>query len=68
MPSFSKDRSSQVEGQPARVYKLGECWTEVPSDHHLASRNTSETQPAQLLAVFVVDTDETTLTTPDAKP
>jgi hypothetical protein len=26
--------------------------------------NASETQPAKLLAVFVVDTDETELTTP----
>ena len=31
---------------------------------HSISRNASKTKPAKLLAVFVVDTDETALTTP----
>jgi len=34
----------------------------VPGDRHAVSANASETQPARLLAVFVVDTNETELT------
>jgi hypothetical protein len=37
----------------------------MPGDHHGVSENASDTQPARLLAVFVVDTDEKNLTTPD---
>lgn len=56
---------SQVEGQPARVYKAGESFYENPGAHHLVSGNASDTEPAKLLAVFVVDTDDKQLTTPD---
>ena len=56
---------SQVEGQPAHTYKAGEYFTENPSDHHMRSENASKTKPAKLLAVFVVDTDEKELVTPD---
>lgn len=58
---------SQIEGEPARVYKAGEYWTESPGAHHLASWNTSKTKPAKLLAVFIVDTSDKNLTTPDPK-
>ena len=37
---------------------------ELPGDRHGVSANASETQPAKLLAVFVVDTNETELTIP----
>ncbi len=56
---------SQVEGEPARVYKAGESFYENPGAHHLAGENVSATEPAKLLAVFVVDTGDTELTTPD---
>ncbi|SEM51675.1 Cupin domain protein [Luteibacter sp. UNCMF331Sha3.1] len=56
---------SQVEGQPARTYTAGESFHEDPGAHHLAARNPSSTEPAKLLAVFVVDSDEKALTTPD---
>lgn len=56
---------SQVEGQPARTYKAGEAFYEDPGAHHLVSRNASQTEPAKLLAVFVVDTKDTALTTMD---
>jgi quercetin dioxygenase-like cupin family protein len=56
---------SQVEGQPERTYKAGETWYEDPGAHHVVSRNASATEPAKLLAVFVVDTADRTLTTPD---
>ena len=57
--------ASQVEGQPEHIYREGECWYETPGAHHLISRNASNTEPAKLLAVFVVDTEENALTTPD---
>ena len=56
---------TQVEGEPAHVYHAGEFWTENPGAHHIVSENASTTSPARLLAVFVVDTTDTTLTTFD---
>ena len=58
---------SQVDDQPVKVYKAGEGWSENPGAHHRVSENASETEPAKLLAVFVVDSSEGTLTVPDAK-
>ena len=55
---------SKVNDAPERTYRAGESWSEFPGDHHLVSQNASKTEPARLLAVFVVDTDETVLTTP----
>ena len=46
------------------TYKAGQNFSELPGDRHGVSANASETQPAKLLAVFVVDTNETELTTP----
>ena len=40
-------------------------WTEVPGDHHKVSANASATQPARLLAIFVVDTAEQEIVIPD---
>ena len=57
--------ASQVEGQSEHTYRAGECWYETPGAHHLISRNASNTEPAKLLAVFVVDTEDSALTTPD---
>lgn len=59
---------SQVDDEPAKVYRAGESWFEQPGAHHKVSENASTTEPAQLLAIFVVDTDEKALTTPDQKP
>src|SRR5882724_1025462 len=55
---------SQVDDEPAKVYRAGESWFEQPGAHHKISENASTTEPAQLLAIFVVDTDEKVLTTP----
>src|SRR6201982_219759 len=55
---------SQVNDQPKRVYHAGERWYETPGSSHRVSRNDSATEPAKLLAVFVVDTEDKTLTTP----
>jgi quercetin dioxygenase-like cupin family protein len=56
---------SQVEGDPARVYHAGETWSEAPGAHHTISENASATEPAELLAVFLVDTGDGPLTTDD---
>ncbi|HJT15635.1 MAG TPA: cupin domain-containing protein [Dongiaceae bacterium] len=52
---------SQVNDGPVTVYRAGENFSEMPGDHHAVSANDSETEPAKLLAVFVLDTSETTL-------
>ena len=46
------------------TYKAGQSFSELPGDRHGVSANASETEPAKLLAVFVVDTDEKELTIP----
>lgn len=55
---------SQVDKQPARIYTAGQAFYEEPGALHQISRNASKTAPAKLLAVFVVDTGDTPLTTP----
>ena len=57
--------TSQVNDGPVTTFKAGESWTEMPGDHHAISRNASATEPARLLAVFVLDTPETKLVTED---
>src|SRR5689334_13349454 len=53
---------SQVNDGPVTVYAAGQSFSEMPGDRHLVSANASETKPASLLAVFVVDTSEKQLT------
>jgi len=55
---------SQVNNGPAKTYKAGESFSEMPGDVHSVSENASKTKPARLLAVFVVNSDEKVLTTP----
>jgi quercetin dioxygenase-like cupin family protein len=57
---------SRVDDQPAKVYAVGEGFYESPGAHHWISENASSTEPASLLAVFVVDSKDKVLTTPDA--
>jgi quercetin dioxygenase-like cupin family protein len=54
---------SQVNDGPVTIYRAGESFSEYPGDRHGVSENASTTEPARLLAVFVVDTAETVLTT-----
>jgi quercetin dioxygenase-like cupin family protein len=58
---------SQVDDEPARVYRSGETWFEKPGAHHRVSANASDTEPARLLAVFIVDEADEQFVTPDAK-
>ena len=55
---------SQVNDGPVTTYRVGQNWSELPGDRHRVSANASETEPARLLAVFVVDTNETELVLP----
>ena len=57
---------SQVNDGPVTTYEAGQSFSEMPGDLHRVSANASETKPAKLLAVFVVDTNATELTTPFA--
>jgi quercetin dioxygenase-like cupin family protein len=58
---------SQVNDGPVTTYTAGQSFSEMPGDRHSVSANASDTEPATLLAVFVVDTNETELTTPIGK-
>ena len=58
---------SQVDDEPARVYRVGEGFSEAPGSHHRVSENASDREAASLLAVFVVDSKDTFLTTADQK-
>ena len=58
---------SQVDDEPVRVYRAGEGFHEVPGAHHRVSENASDREPASLLAVFVVDSKDNSLTIPDGK-
>nr|WP_267239377.1 cupin domain-containing protein [Paludibaculum fermentans] len=58
---------SQVDDQPAKVFRAGEGFYEPPGAHHRISENASDKAPASLLAVFVVDSKDTPLTIPDPK-
>jgi len=55
---------SQVNDGPVITYRAGQNFSENPGDRHGVSANASATEPARLLAVFVVDTDEKELVTP----
>jgi quercetin dioxygenase-like cupin family protein len=57
---------SKVNDGPVTTYKAGQSWSELPGDRHGVSANASETPPAKLLAVFVVETNEKELTIPFA--
>ena len=49
---------SGLGDEPARTYQQGENWVEQPGAHHVLTENTSDTDPAKLLVVFVSDTGE----------
>ena len=46
------------------TYRAGESLSEFPGDRHAVSANASDTEPARLLAVFILDTNETELVYP----
>jgi quercetin dioxygenase-like cupin family protein len=58
---------SSVNNGPVVTYRAGQNFSEFPGDRHTLDENASKTEPAKLLAVFVVDTDEKELLTPIEK-
>jgi quercetin dioxygenase-like cupin family protein len=58
---------SQVDDEPVRIYLPGESWSETPGARHQVSANASDTEPARLLAVFIVDATDDPLTAPDTQ-
>lgn len=58
---------SQVDNGPPKVFTAGGGFYELPGSHHRISENASDKEPASLLAVFVVDSNDNPLTTPDPK-
>jgi quercetin dioxygenase-like cupin family protein len=47
---------SKLAGEPTRTYHQGQNWVEQPGARHLLTENTSRTEPARLLVVFISDT------------
>lgn len=58
---------SQVNDGPVTTYKAGQSFSELPGQRHSVSANASETKPAKLLAVFVVNSSDKELTIPIGK-
>jgi quercetin dioxygenase-like cupin family protein len=56
---------SQVDNEPPKIYQVGEGFYEEAGSHHRISENASDSAPASLLAVFVVDSKHGPLTIPD---
>jgi quercetin dioxygenase-like cupin family protein len=50
--------ASRLEGAPRRTYHQGENWIEQPGAHHVLTENTSRTDPAKLLVVFISNTGD----------
>ena len=46
---------SQLGGGPVETFKVGQSFFEPPDATHLVSANASNTEPAELIAVFVAD-------------
>jgi quercetin dioxygenase-like cupin family protein len=55
---------TSVNDGPIVTYRAGQNFSEFPGDRHTLDENASKTEPAKLLAVFVVNTDEKELLTP----
>jgi len=61
---LSGEIRSQVDDEPVQVYRPGETWFERPGSYHRVSANASDTKPARLLAVLIVDVAEKELVIP----
>jgi quercetin dioxygenase-like cupin family protein len=48
---------SQLGGGPVEMFKVGQSFFEPPGATHMISANASNTEPAELVAVFVADED-----------
>lgn len=48
---------NKMNNDPTTVIETGGTWYEAPGCHHRVSANHSKTEPAKILATFVVDTE-----------
>jgi quercetin dioxygenase-like cupin family protein len=64
---LSGEIRSQVDDGKVQVFKAGESFSEPPGALYRISENASTTEPAKLLAIFVVDSNDTELTTIEGK-
>ena len=64
---LSGEIRSQVDDEPARVYRPGQTWFESHGAYHRVSANASDTEPARLLAVLIVDLADEELVIPDSQ-
>ena len=62
---LSGEIRSQVDDETARVYRPGDTWFESPGSYHRVSANASDSEPARLLAVLIVDAADEQLVIPD---
>jgi quercetin dioxygenase-like cupin family protein len=46
---------SQLGGGPVETFKVGQSFFEPPGSTHMVSANASNTEPAELIAIFVAD-------------
>ena len=49
---------SALDDKPAATYHQGESWVEQPGTHHVLTENTSATDGAKLLVIFVSNTGD----------
>ena len=49
---------SKLDDNPVITYHQGEDWVEQPGAHHVLTENTSQTERAKLLVVFVSNTGD----------
>jgi quercetin dioxygenase-like cupin family protein len=49
---------SKLDDEPVSTYHQGENWVEQPGAHHVLTENTSQTERARLLVVFVSNTGD----------
>jgi len=46
---------SQLDSGPVETFKVGQSFFEPPGTRHMVSANASNTEPAELIAIFVAD-------------
>lgn len=46
-----------MNGNPPKVYEVGEHFMEMPGCHHTVGENYSKEKPAKFIATFVIDTE-----------
>ena len=57
----------QLNDGEVKTFTAGQNWTELPGDHHRVSANASQSEPATILAIFVVKDEDDALTIADGQ-